>query len=273
VIDDGLAVRLFEPLARHTPWRTGGACPAFVTAHHADGLCLALRDCRAAGMGWQMLGAGTRVVYRDGEVAQVVVRLAGELSAIEVDGEVMRCGGGAPVPAVVAAAEAAGLTGLEGFACTPGSLGAAVLFDEPWGEVVEGVTTISRDKVVPAELEAVRRRRRSVVVGVTLRLRRDEPGAVRHRTDAAWRAQRPSPPGSWYAPPRKGTARSVLRSVQLPLVRLRRVAIPAGAPECLVNLGGGTAADLALLHRSAVDRVKKVRGITLEPNLKWVGAR
>lgn len=273
MIDDGLAVHLHAPLASVTPWRTGGTCTAVVTAHTADGLVTALRDCRVAGTSVMVLGAGTRVAFRDGDIDDVVVRLGGDLATIAVEEDTIRCGGGAPVPALVAVAEAHGLAGLEAMACTAGTVGAAVLFDDAWSELVERVGTIRRDKVVDAELAAVRKSKKAVVVEVVLRLRRDRPEAVRQRTATTWRKQAPEAVGSWYAPLRKGSARSVLRSVQLPLVRLRRCAIPATAPECLVNLGGGTAADLALLQRSAVDRVKKVRGITLEPRLKWVGAR
>jgi UDP-N-acetylmuramate dehydrogenase len=273
VTDDGLVVRPYESLARHTPWRTGGTATAFVTAHTEDGLVTALRDCRQASVSVQLLGAGTRVVYRDGDVDAVVLRLGGELATIRVDGDIIDCGAGAPVPAVVAVAESHGLTGLEGFATTPGTVGAAVLFDDGWAEVVEAVQTISRDKVVDAELDKLRRKKKGVVVRVRLRLKVDPSGTVPQRTRAVWRAQQPGPPNSWFEPLRKQSARSVLRTVQLPLVRLRRVAIPETAPECLINLGGGTAADLALLHRSAVDRVKKVRGISLESPLKWVGSR
>ena len=176
------------------------------------------------------------------------------------------------MPALVALAETHGWSGLEPFVATPGSVGAAVLFDDAWAERVEAVGTIRRDKVVEDTLEAVRKRKTSVVVWVRLRLDAADPARVARQTDAEWAKARP-PAGSWYQPPRKSTARAVLRTVRLPLVRLRRVAIPEEAPECLVNLGGGTAADLALLHRSAVDRVKSVRGLTLDARLKWLGPK
>ena len=54
-------------------------------------------------------------------------------------------------------------------------------------------------------------------------------------------------------------------------MRLRQVAIPELAPELLVNLGEGTAADLSLLHRSAIERVSRVHGIELVSRIKWTG--
>ena len=75
---------------------------------------------------------------------------------------------------------------------------------------------------------------------------------------------------SWYAPAR-APLREVFASVRLQRVRLRSVAIPETATETLVNLGGGTAADLALLHRSAVERVKVTRGFELDSRVMWAG--
>jgi UDP-N-acetylenolpyruvoylglucosamine reductase len=65
--------------------------------------------------------------------------------------------------------------------------------------------------------------------------------------------------------------RTALLDASLGGVRLRQVLIPAVAPEIMVNLGGATAADLALVERSVVDRVKRLQGIELEPRVRWAG--
>ena len=77
---------------------------------------------------------------------------------------------------------------------------------------------------------------------------------------------------SWYGTKRPEQIRSTLRSVRLQSVRLRQVAIPQTAPELLINLGSGTAADLKLLHRSVVDQVKRVRGEDLASRIRFVGS-
>ena len=56
------------------------------------------------------------------------------------------------------------------------------------------------------------------------------------------------------------------------MVRLRQAAIPVAAPELLVNLGGSTAADLALLSKSAYDRIRKIRGEVVESRARWFGS-
>lgn len=268
-MNDGLAVRINEPLARHTALRTGGRCEAWVVVHREASLAPMIADCRQAGWKWTVLGAGTRTIVRDGPVSGVVFRLGTDFARLDaVDGGFL-AGAAVPVPAVVAAARAAGLTGIEAFADVQGSFGASLALDSGWADWVTSVRFLHRGKVREAPLDEVQGRKR-ILLGAQLLLAQ---GESRRIGKAVSKQIASSPPGSWYVPPKRRNLRKVFRSVQLPMVRLRRVAIPDAAPETLVNLGGGTAADLALLHKSASDRVKKSRGLDLDSRLKWIGAR
>jgi hypothetical protein len=40
----------------------------------------------------------------------------------------------------------------------------------------------------------------------------------------------------------------------------------------LVNLGEGTALDLGLLHKSALDRISRVQGEDLKSRIRWLGS-
>jgi UDP-N-acetylenolpyruvoylglucosamine reductase len=178
-------------------------------------------------------------------------------------------GAGFPVAALAPLAAGKGLAGVERQACVAGSVGAALLHDDGWDEVVEAVRVLRRGSAVEVGLDEARRKK-PVVLSARLRLAPDLPADVAKRTAEAWAKQRP-PSGSWYEPLRRGGIRDVLSTARLPLVRLRQVAIPELAPELLVNLGEGTAADLLLLHRSAIERVSRVHGIDLRTRIKWAG--
>lgn len=267
---DGLSVRPLEPLSRHTAYRTGGRCDVWVVAHRLDGLVRVFADCRAVGWKVTVVGAGTRTVVRDGPVPGAVVRLGTDFAGLGRTGSSWEVGAAVPVPAVVAAAAGAGMGGLEGLACAPGSVGASVLLDDGWSEVVESVSVLRRNGAADVGLDEARKKK-PVVLSVRLRLAEGTPAEVLRRTREAWRRLRPQPPSSWYESPRRGSLRKVLGAVRLDEVRLREVAIPESAPELLVNLGGGTAADLALLHRSVVERVSKVRGEDLVSRARWIG--
>lgn len=271
---DGLSVVPLARLARHTAWRTGGTCDALVWVHDPERLQEVLDQCREVDWKWTLLGAGTRTVVRDGGIQGVVVRLGTGFSHI-VDTDEPGCwdvGAAVPVPALVARALAEGWTGLESLANVPGSVGASLLLDEGWEDAVEEVHVLHRRKVRPMPVDEVQGRNR-LVVGCRVRLAPGMKPVVEKDTAKGLDARRAVPPSSWYEPPRKGKLREILGSVELPAVRLRRVAIAAEAPEVLVNLGEGTAADLQLLHKSALARVKKTRGMDLDSRVRWVGER
>ncbi|MEQ1568939.1 MAG: hypothetical protein ABMA64_25095 [Myxococcota bacterium] len=262
-----LSVRVGEPLARHTPLRTGGPCGAWVVAHDFAGLAEVISDCRAADWKLHLVGACSRVVFRDGPIDGAVVRLGTGFCALDEDWTV---GAAFPMPALVGAATRAGRTGLEPFVCVPGTVGGSVLNDDGWDGLVESVTVVRRGKPVEVELDEARAKR-PFVTSVRLRLAEGDVAQIERKVRDGWAKQRPVPCGSWYEGPKRAPVRPALRSARLTMVRLRHVAIPPAAPELLVNLGEGTAADLQLLHRSALDRVNAVQGDDFGSRIKWLG--
>src|SRR3974390_3139003 len=93
--------------------------------------------------------------------AGLVVRLAGELAAIERDGSSIRCGGGASLAAVVKRATGWGLSGIEFGCAIPGTVGGAVRVNAGayGGEIRDGLPdalVVGADRERrggPAELE------------------------------------------------------------------------------------------------------------------------
>jgi UDP-N-acetylenolpyruvoylglucosamine reductase len=72
------------------------------------------------------IGLGSNLLVADDGVDALVLKLAGELAAVEIDGDVLRAGGGAANAVCLHRARAAGLGGFE-FACAiPGTIGGGV---------------------------------------------------------------------------------------------------------------------------------------------------
>jgi len=240
-----------------------------MVAHSLPALKTAVVRCKEQGWRVNWLGAGTRTAARDGEHGGAVIRLGTGFAEIEPDGDGWRVGAAVPMPALLSAAVAAGRGGLTGHAWTPGSVGASLVLDTGWSPVVDSVTVLKRRKPVEVTLAEARKGKGVLVLGARLTLPNDPERALR----SALRAQSQPRPGSWYqGARRKQDLRTLIRSVRLQMVRLRQVAIPGEAPELLVNLGEGTATDLQMLHRSVVERVKKVRGEQLTGRMRWIGS-
>ncbi|MBW1876940.1 MAG: FAD-binding protein [Deltaproteobacteria bacterium] len=269
---EGVVVRYHEPLSRHTALRTGGPCDAFVVVHAPEALAESLALCRERGWAWTLLGAGTRTVVRDGGLAGAAIRLGQGFSTLVRDGLCWDVGAALPVGALVAVVAAAGHAGLEDLSGTPGCLGAALALDDGpgrgWAGVLETVRYLRRGRMVEGTLPEALVGRRPVVLGARFRLAEGDPEVIQAQVRKRLAASRA---WSWYEPPVRAQVRAAIQHSSLAGVRLRHVLIPVAAPETLVNLGGGTAADLALLERSVLDRVKRQRGIDLKPRVRWAG--
>ena len=73
-----------------------------------------------------MVGSGSNLLVADEGFRGLVMKLAGELTAIERDGRRVVCGGGARLPSAAARAAGWGLAGLEFGVNIPGTVGGAV---------------------------------------------------------------------------------------------------------------------------------------------------
>ena len=171
------------PLSRFTTLGTGGPARWFAKPTTVDELQRVLAFAAETGAGpATVVGLGSNLLAADDGVDRLVVKLAGELAGIEVDGDSVIAGGGAPNAVVLHRARAAGLGGFE-FACAiPGTTGGGVwmnagAYGGEFAAVVERalvVTVAGSEWLTPAQLGMAYRRSQvgpgRVVARVELRL-------------------------------------------------------------------------------------------------------
>ena len=114
------------PLARLTTVRAGGAADHFARAGTLRELQELLEWARQRDLRVQVLGSGSNLLVADAGVRGLVLKLERDLARIEPDGEGLRVGAGARLPAVAARSAAAGLAGIEFGVNIPGTVGGAV---------------------------------------------------------------------------------------------------------------------------------------------------
>ena len=138
------------PLAKLTTIGTGGVPAALARPRTVAELGDALRYARAEDLDVFVVGLGSNVLAADGRLDVLVVRLEGELAAVEVGDGLLRAGGGATNAVCLHHARAAGLGGFE-FACAiPGSAGGGVFmnagaYGRDWNEIVVRALVVSAD--------------------------------------------------------------------------------------------------------------------------------
>ncbi|MDX6465436.1 MAG: UDP-N-acetylmuramate dehydrogenase [Gaiellaceae bacterium] len=113
-------------LSRFTTLGTGGPARAFARPESVGEVEELLRWAAERDLAVATVGLGSNLLVADDGVDALVLKLAGPLAGVEVDGELLRTGGGAANAVGLHRARAAGLGGFE-FACAiPGTTGGGV---------------------------------------------------------------------------------------------------------------------------------------------------
>ena len=137
-------------LSRLTTIGTGGPATALARPQSLAELEQALAWARERGLDVVTMGLGSNVLAADAGVDALALRLEGALASVEVDGQVLRAGGGATNAVCLHRARTAGLGGLE-FACAiPGTAGGGVrmnagAYGSDWAAILERALVVSSD--------------------------------------------------------------------------------------------------------------------------------
>lgn len=149
------------PLARLTTVRVGGPADHFAQPASEDALVELLAWADAEDLRTGVVGSGSNLLVADEGFRGLVIKLAGELTAIERSGaEGVIGGGGARLPKVAAQAANWGLGGIEFGVNIPGTVGGAVrmnanAYGGELGKVLDWVTVCTAEgpeRRVPADL-------------------------------------------------------------------------------------------------------------------------
>src|SRR5436189_3147579 len=153
-VEEGVA------LSRFTTIGTGGPATAFARPETVGELEEALAWARERQRAVATIGLGSNLLVSDDGFDGLVLRLAGELAAAEIEGERLIAGGGAANAVCLHRARAAGLGGFE-FACAiPGTVGGGVwmnagAYGSEWAAILERALVVDADGsrwLTPAEL-------------------------------------------------------------------------------------------------------------------------
>jgi UDP-N-acetylenolpyruvoylglucosamine reductase len=143
-IDEGVR------LSRFTTLGTGGPARAFARPETVEELQGALDFAREQSLPVAALGLGSNLLVADDGFEGVALKLGGELAQVDVRGELLVVGGGAPNAVALHRARAAGLGGFE-FACAiPGTAGGGVwmnagAYGGDWSGILERALVVDGD--------------------------------------------------------------------------------------------------------------------------------
>ena len=283
-------VLMNEPMCRHTTFRVGGPADVMFFPQSAEELQRAMALARAQGAGALVIGNGSNLVVRDGGVRGLVIVLGEHMARIGVEGACLRAQVGAMLARVSAAAQEAGLSGLEFASGIPGTLGggcamnagayggqlsdvlscATVLLD---GEV----RTLSRDEMQMSYRSTLPLRAGGIVLEAKFELHADDPAEIMARMKELNARRRDKQPlnlpsaGSTFKRPEGHFAGALIEGCGLKGARVGGAQVSEKHAGFIVNTGGATASDILGLIALVQRRVLAETGVALETEVRIVG--
>jgi UDP-N-acetylmuramate dehydrogenase len=277
------------PLARLTTVRTGGAAERFARAGSRGELSELLAWARERELALAVIGSGSNLLVADAGVRGLVIKLERDLARIDRDGDGLRCGGGARLPAVAARAAALGLAGIEFGVNIPGTVGGAVRMN---ANAYDGALATALDWVEVVTADGVERRRpdqlgfayrRSalcpgeVVARARFVLTPGSPEAIR-ATLASMRERRHAAQpkgirtfGSTFKNPPGETAGKLLEAAGAKELAVGGARFSRKHANFVENAAGATTADILALMAAGREQVRARFGILLEPEVELLG--
>jgi UDP-N-acetylmuramate dehydrogenase len=277
-------------LSRFTTLGTGGPARAFARPESEREVEELLRWAQERALVAAVVGLGSNLLAADGGVDALVLRLGGGLAVVEVEGDVLRAGGGAANAVALHRARAGGLGGFE-FACAiPGTVGGGVWMNGgAYGGDFAGVleraliaTADGSDWLTPAELGLSYRhselRHGQVVLRAELRLRPRPPEEIKAevrelnaRRKAAQPTNRRTFGSVFKNPDHELSAGRMLEACGLKGHRIGGAQISPKHANFIENAAAATTADALALMTEARRRAHDQFGARLAHEVEFLG--
>lgn len=293
----GNGLHIFEKprMAELTTMRLGGTAIAGVRVEDPEGLEHLPDLLSRMGGEVRVLGEGSNILARDGELDCVLVTLA-PTGEPEVIGETanavfVRAGAGLRLAVLLARAASWGLSGLEGLAGIPGSVGGAVGMNAgSYGQTmggrvhsVQGFSPVSGAVELSAEQLHFAYRHCSLprhggwflVTSVVLALVRGDADAIRGTMREHFRSKRRTQPIEQHSagcvfknPSPAEPAGRLLEAAGMKGARIGAMSFSTRHANFLINDGNGSFAQAEELLHMARARVREHSGYELEPEVR-----
>ena len=286
-----MELRRKEPMSAHSSFRIGGRVSAMAMPCSEDELCACLRAAADAGVEPLVIGNGTNLLVRDGELDIFVIKTFEGVGSIELEGEDrIRAGAGALLSRVAPSALKWGLSGMEVAQGIPGSLGGAVYMNAgAYGgemkDIVSSVRWTDRGlelrETSGADCDFRYRGSRfsdegGTVLSAEIKLEKGDPEAIRAKMDELAAKRRASQPlnfpsaGSTFKRPAQGFAAALIDQAGLKGKGFGGAKVSEKHAGFIINAGGATFDDVIKTMDYVKEQVFRHSGIELEPEVKII---
>ena len=284
-------VRISESMNRHTTFRIGGPADYFLLPSTAEEVKKILEICKEKELPYFILGNGSNLLVSDEGYCGVIIQLYRNYGGITVEGTNIRAGAGALLSQIASAAKNASLTGFEFAGGIPGTLGGAVVMNAGayGGEmknVLKEVTVMTEQgeiMTIPAEkLEmgyrtSLVKKAGYLVLEAVISLKAGDVEEIKaimkdltEKRVSKQPLEYPSA-GSTFKRPEGYFAGKLIMDAGLRGYQVGGAQVSEKHCGFVINKGNATAADVCGLMKDVQEKVQEQFGVTLEPEVKFLG--
>jgi len=280
-----------EPLAHHTTYGVGGPVQFFVNPANREELRQLLEFCKKTNLQYFIIGHGTNLLVSDQGYAGLIISLAKSFKSLEISDRKIDAETGLSLRRLVRESIRNNLTGLEGLAGVPGTIGGAIrmnagAFGAEISNFLVEVEVIDQTGAIislsAAEIDFSYRRSSitngQIITWASFELAYGEPDQIKNLRDLANNKRIANQPidkrsaGSVFKNPRTDLAAGyMIDQCGLKGSKSGGAEISTKHANFIVNNGNATASDIIVLINLAYHKVKRQFGIELELEIKTLG--
>ena len=280
-----------EPMKRHTTFRIGGPADFFLLPSTVDEVRGILEICREEELPYFILGNGSNLLVSDKGYRGVIIQLYRNFSNISVEGNEICASSGALLSQIAAAARNASLTGFEFAGGIPGTLGGAVFMNagayggELKDVLKEAVVMTEQGEILTLPVKKLDMGYRTsrikkagyLVLEARLVLEQGDMDKIRDITKDLTEKRVSKQPleypsaGSTFKRPEGYFAGKLIMDAGLRGYQVGDAQVSEKHCGFVINKGNATAADVLTLIENVREKVQEQFGVTLEPEVKFLG--
>ena len=286
-----------EPMAKHITFRTGGPADWYAYIENVEMLQRVIALCKQFDVPYYVIGNGSNVLVSDAGIRGVVLRLSGEFDEITLNESVpegicrITAGAGAMLSRLAMAAGKKGFTGLEFAGGIPGTIGGAVLMNAGayGGEIkdtLRAVEVLTEDGTIQrlSTEELNLSYRHSVLMetgGIVLKayftLTIRPKIQIFATMESYKKARQEKQPlefpsaGSTFKRPTGYFAGKLIQDAGLKGYQIGGAMVSTKHAGFVINAGNATAKDVCGLIAHITKTVREQFGVTLEPEVRFLG--
>ena len=230
-----------EAMSRHTTFKIGGPADYFLMPDKDTDVGRIVKICKESAIPYFILGNGSNLLVGDGGYRGAVIQIYKNMSAVTVEGTEITVQAGALLSSVAAAAKNAALTGFEFAGGIPGTMGGAVVLE-------------AKLQLKEGNPEVIRETMKDLTIRRTTKQPLEYPSA-----------------GSTFKRPEGYFAGKLIMDSGLAGYQVGGAQVSEKHCGFVINAGGATARDVRTLMDNVRDIVYKKYGVTLEPEVKFLG--